>query len=142
MPSGVEFYLILPAWGAKTTMRTTGFAFFAVIVLFCRPALAGIGWEKSFLEVVAKPDEKSVSVAFPFHNSGETTVKITGIQTSCGCTTARADLREVAPGGTGSVAVRFDIGGRKGEQIKSVIVRTSDGEKHRLILKVLLPERP
>ncbi len=123
-------------------MRTTGFVFLSVIVLSCQPTLAGIGWEKSFLEVIAKSDEKSVSAAFPFRNAGEATVKITGIQTSCGCTTARADIKEVAPGGTGSVAVSFEIGGRKGEQVKSIIVRTSDGEKHRLILKVLLPDRP
>jgi hypothetical protein len=122
-------------------MRASWFPILAVLLFVCRSATAGIVWETSLIEVVAKPDDRAISASFPFRNAGDATVKITGIQTSCGCTTAKADAKEVPPGGSASVNVRFDIGGRKGEQIKSVIVRTSDAEKHRLILKVLLPGR-
>ncbi|MEI6279961.1 MAG: DUF1573 domain-containing protein [Verrucomicrobiae bacterium] len=111
------------------------------LLLSVGPAFAGIEWETTFREVRAGAAEKSVSVVFPFRNTGGETVGIAGIQTSCGCTSAKADCKEVPAGGAGSVEVRFDIGNRRGEQVKAVIVRTSDREKHRLVLRVLLPER-
>jgi len=105
------------------------------------PALAGIEWETKLRDVRAEPGEKVVSVTFPFRNTGGEMVGISGIQTSCGCTSAKVDCKEVPAGGTGSVQVRFDIGNRKGEQVKGVIVRTSDREKHTLVLRVSLPGR-
>jgi len=119
-------------------MRRILLVFFLSLV---GPAFAGLEWETKFRDVRAEPADKSVSVVFPFRNTGAETLAIAGIQTSCGCTSAKADCKEVPAGGTGSVQVRFDIGGRKGEQVKAVIVRTSDRETHKLILRVLLPGR-
>ncbi|MEI6032658.1 MAG: DUF1573 domain-containing protein [Verrucomicrobiae bacterium] len=113
----------------------------AFLILFAGPAFAGLEWETKLRDVRAEAGEKAISVAFPFRNTGAEPVGISGIQTSCGCTSAKADCKEVPAGGAGSVQVRFDIGNRKGEQVKSVIVRTSDREKYTLVLRVFLPDR-
>ena len=126
-------------WGEKGIVRRSFLIFF--LFAFLRPAFAGLEWETTFHEVRLEPAEKSVTVVFPFRNTGAEALRIAGIQTSCGCTSAKVDCKEVPAGGKGSVEVRFDIGNRKGEQVKGVIVRTSDREKHKLVLRVFLPGR-
>jgi hypothetical protein len=115
--------------------------FLFLLLGLAQPVFAGLEWDVTFREVQAAPSEKVVQVVFPFRNTGGEALKISSIQTSCGCTSAKADCKEVPAGGKGSVAVSFDIGSRKGEQVKGVIVQTSDHEKHKLALKVLLPGR-
>jgi len=126
------------ARGEKGSVRRTILFFF---LLFAGPLLAGIEWEATFREMDPKPGEKVYTATFPFRNPTSETIRITGIETSCGCTSAKADIKEIPPGGSGSVQVRFDAGNRTGEQVKMVIVRTSDKEKHKLIIRVILPER-
>ena len=46
----------------------------------------------------------------------------------------------IAPAESGAVHVRFEVGGRKGEQVKGVIVRTSDHAKQTLTLRALIQE--
>jgi hypothetical protein len=102
-------------------------------------AWAGLEWETTLREVRATPGEKSIAVTFPFRNPGPEAIGISSVQTSCGCTSAKPDLKEVPPGGKGALEVRFDVGKRTGEQVKGIIVRTSDKEKYKLVLRVLLP---
>ncbi len=111
------------------------------LLLAMGPAFAGLEWETLRRDVRPAAGEKVVAVSFPFRNSGDAPVKITGIQTSCGCTSAKADLTDIPAGASGAVEVRFTVGRRTGEQIKGIIVRTSDKQKHKLLLRVELPER-
>jgi hypothetical protein len=132
------FVQIQHARGEKGSVRRTFLFFF---LSFAGPLLAGLEWETTFREMDPKPGEKVYTATFPFRNPTSEIIKITGIQTSCGCTSAKADIKEIPPGGSGSVQVRFDAGNRTGEQVKMAIVRTSDKEKHNLILRVILPHR-
>lgn len=109
------------------------------MALVAPSAWAGLEWETTLRDVKAEPGEKSIAVAFPFRNPGPEAIAISSIQTSCGCTSAKPDIKEVPPGGRGVVEVRFDVGNRTGEQAKAIIVRTSDKEKHKLVLRVFLP---
>jgi len=104
-------------------------------------AWAGLEWEAMRREVRPEAGEKVVVAAFPFRNSGEAALKIDGIQTSCGCTAAKAEPKEIPAGGSGSIEVRFTAGKRTGVQLAGVIIRTSDGQRHKLVLRVELPER-
>ena len=113
----------------------------AISLLFLPSAFAGLEWETTFHEVRPAPGEKFATADYKYRNTGTDTQKISGIQTSCGCTTAKADKKEIPPGDTGVVQVRFDFGNRKGEQVKMAAVRTSDRVTHKLILRVFLPER-
>lgn len=114
-----------------------------ILILFLAvvssPAWAGLEWEATFREVSAGPGAKTVVVEYPFRNPGPEAIGISSIQTSCGCTSAKPDIKEVPPGGKGVLEVRFDVGNRKGEQVKGIIVRTSDQVKHKLVLRVALP---
>jgi hypothetical protein len=85
-------------------------------------------------------NQKEVALEFPFKNTTGASLEISSIQTSCGCTAAKVDSKEIPAGGTGSVHVQFHSGGRRGEQVKSVEVRTSDREMQMLVLRVVVQE--
>lgn len=104
------------------------------------PAFAGLTWETTYREIRVPAGEKEVLADYGFKNTGPERVDITSIQTSCGCTSAKVDSKQIAPGESGAVHVKFDVGGRKGEQVKGVVVKTSDRAKHSLVLRALIQE--
>ena len=111
--------------------------FFGLLV---QPAFAGLIWETSYREVRVTANEKEVLADFGFKNTGSERIDISSMQTSCGCTSAKVDSKQILPGESGAVHVRFDVGGRKGEQVKGVVVKTSDRAKQSLVLRVLIQD--
>lgn len=63
---------------------------------------------------------------FRFVNTGDAPVSVTGVHTSCGCTTAQVPRDEIAPGDTAVIAVQYDPTGRPGKFEKKVSVNFSD----------------
>lgn len=63
---------------------------------------------------------------FLFVNTGDEPVSVTGVHTSCGCTTAEIPRRPVNPGDTVAIAVQYDPTGRPGKFEKKVTVTFSD----------------
>ena len=104
------------------------------------PAFAGLVWETAYREIRVPANQKEVLADFGFKNAGLERVDISSLQTSCGCTSAKVDSKQIAPGESGAVHVRFEVGGRKGEQVKGVIVRTSDHAKQSLVLRALIQD--
>jgi hypothetical protein len=109
-------------------------------VLLAQPVFAGLIWETAYREVRVPADQKEVLADYGFKNAGSERIDISSIQTSCGCTSAKVDSKQILPGESGAVHVRFDIGGRKGEQVKGVVVKTSDRAKQSLVLRVLIQD--
>ncbi len=73
-------------------------------------------------------DVSAVEFKFQFTNRSARELTITNIRTSCGCSAATPgnDKRIYRPGETGSINVRFDPKGRRGEERKTVTVETDD----------------
>jgi hypothetical protein len=117
---------------------------FAVLLVFGlslgQPVFAGLTWDTTFREIQVPSNQGEVLLDFGFKNKGTEPVEISSIQTSCGCTTAKVDSKRIAPGESGAVHVRYDVGGRKGTQVKGVIVQTSDHSKQNLTLRILIQE--
>ncbi|MDE6316967.1 MAG: DUF1573 domain-containing protein, partial [Muribaculaceae bacterium] len=67
---------------------------------------------------------------FLFFNTGDSPVSVTGVRTSCGCTTARIPLDPVNPGDTAAIVVQYDPTGRPGKFEKKVTVNFSDDLPH------------
>ena len=117
---------------------------FAVLLVFGlslgQPVFAGLTWDTTFREIQVPSNQGEVLADFGFKNKGTEPVDISSIQTSCGCTTAKVDSKKIAPGESGAVHVRYDVGGRKGTQVKGIIVQTSDHTKQNLTLRILIQE--
>ena len=54
------------------------------------------------------PNTKPVSQTFHVHNTGRGRLEIAGVSTSCGCTTAEIEGRQLAPGETADLKVTYD----------------------------------
>jgi hypothetical protein len=72
-----------------------------------------------------------VRQTFQVRNAGQGTLKIMGVSTSCGCTTARVDKEHLDPGETAALTVTYDPqahGGQTGRFMRVVYVRSDDPE--------------
>jgi len=73
---------------------------------------------------------------FVFSNEGDSTLIISKVLTSCGCTAALASDDHVAPGKEGKIEVKFDSQGYGGEISKVIYVDTNDPGQPRMMLEV------
>jgi hypothetical protein len=77
------------------------------------------------------PNTGPVSQVFQVRNAGGETLEITGVSTSCGCTTAEIGSRSLSPGETTDLTVTYDPqahDGATGEFMRVVYVRSNDPE--------------
>ena len=77
----------------------------------------------------AIPNTEPVSHEFQVRNVGRGPLKITGVSTSCGCTTAEVQSRHLGRGESTTLRVTFDPeahDGAPGEYLRMVYVRSSD----------------
>ena len=77
------------------------------------------------------PNTEPVSQTFQVRNAGQGTLEITGVSTSCGCTTAQVNKNRLGPGETAALTVTYDPqahGGRTGRFMHVVYVRSDDPE--------------
>jgi hypothetical protein len=86
------------------------------------------GTDKISTEII-EGEQTEVKAAFPFKNTGDHPVTITGARPSCGCTTAVPDKKTYAPGESGEIAVVFHPGERTGKQGKYITVITDETEQ-------------
>lgn len=66
---------------------------------------------------------------FTIINTGDDLLVIKNVITSCGCTAAEPESREIAPGKSTNVAVEFKSEGRQGLQTKLISVSSNDTTK-------------
>ncbi|NWF51150.1 MAG: DUF1573 domain-containing protein [Ignavibacteriaceae bacterium] len=79
---------------------------------------------------------ESVSHVFVLTNSGGDLLKITGVQSSCGCTAANPEKKELGPGESTNIKVTFNTKGRRGVQTKFVTITTNDANNPEVKLKI------
>ena len=69
---------------------------------------------------------KIVTHIFVLNNNGGDSLKIYDVHASCGCTAAKPDKNELAPGESTNIKVDFNSLGKVGKQEKFVFVKTND----------------
>lgn len=109
-----------------------------------RPARAeatpALVWARTEVSLTAEPGQARSEAVFPFRNDGAKPVTITGVESSCGCTTARLTKTTYAPGEGGEIHATFEFGARTGRQQKILTVTTDDGAAPaQLRLQVTIP---
>jgi len=78
------------------------------------------------------PPTAKVTHTFTVTNVGQGPLEITGVSTSCGCTTAEVDRAHLQPGQQTALKVAFDPqthGGSTGRFLRLVYVRSNDPER-------------
>ncbi|MBM4466614.1 MAG: DUF1573 domain-containing protein [Chloroflexi bacterium] len=85
------------------------------------------------------PPTAKVSHTFTVTNVGQGPLDITGVSTSCGCTTAEVDRTRLKPGEQTTLRVTFDPqahGGSTGRFLRLVYVRSNDPERPEVQIEI------
>ncbi len=75
------------------------------------------------------PNTEAVNQVFQVRNVGQGELEITGVSTSCGCTTAEIGSHSLSPGDETDLTVTYDPqahGGATGEFMRLVYVQSND----------------
>jgi Protein of unknown function (DUF1573) len=89
-----------------------------------------------------KPGAQSATAKYTFTNTGSTSLTITGVQPSCGCTTIALDKRSYDPGEKGEIIALIDLNGLGGTQHKSIEVSHDRGPVIALNMTLVLCDLP
>ena len=65
---------------------------------------------------------EKVSYTYTYTNCGKSTLVISSVNASCGCTVPKYDTEPILPGKSGKIEVIFDSSGRNGLQNKTLTV--------------------
>ncbi|MGK9368925.1 DUF1573 domain-containing protein [Melioribacter sp. Ez-97] len=87
--------------------------------------------EYDFGEII---EGETVNHEFVIMNKGEGKLVIERVRASCGCTAAMPTKKELEPGESAKIKVKFDSKGRYGQQFKHVYVFSNDPENSYLKL--------
>lgn len=82
--------------------------------------------DKSGIDLGATYNGEVKKAKILIRNSGKETLKILGVQTSCGCTTVKQPKSELKPGESDAVEVEFNSTGFRGKITKHVTIQTND----------------
>jgi hypothetical protein len=114
---------------------------FAVLIFAATPALSGgprIDFDNEVIDYGKVRYGETVSEEFVFSNTGDQTLVIEKLRSSCGCTKAVKGSSEVPPGGKSNIVAAFDTTGlRAGKKEQHVFVESNDPERHIVKLTVL-----
>jgi len=101
-----------------------------------------IVFENSAIQATATINDKELEADFNFTNNSKETIKIIRVKPSCTCTAAKLDTTDIPSGGKGQIHVTFKVGDRRGTQINTISVVTSDPSHSDTILRyiVTIPE--
>jgi hypothetical protein len=120
-----KYTILAVAVGVTLALGLVGAAVFALST----PLPAEIELSTAQLDLGSIPNTSPASQEVQVRNVGRGTLEISGVSTSCGCTTAEVASRRVAPGGTTALRVTFDPqahDGATGRFMRQVYVRSND----------------
>lgn len=100
-------------------------------------ATAKVTFEKTELDFGELESGKVVDLEYKFKNTGDETLIIKNISSSCGCTVTKVDKKEYNPGEEGIIPVKFFSRGYNGKIVKTITVATNDPENVYTRLKVM-----
>ena len=81
-----------------------------------------------------------VTKEFTFRNEGKSTLNIRKTNSTCGCTVAAMDKKELLPGDEARISIRFNSSGRRGQQQKSITIFSNDPKSptQRIMIKAFI----
>jgi hypothetical protein len=89
--------------------------------------------------IVAEPmneDDAPKTFVYRFTNVGEHALQIKRLVSSCSCASAVCTVKEVAPGASAEISVRYNPAGHPGKFERKVFVYTQDGNDPSAVLKL------
>ena len=129
-----------PSLRAQVALPTAAPAAPIVVPVTPAPDPNALKWDAETKEYNAKPGEANAPFTFTVTNVSQTTVAITSLRTSCGCTVAQLPTTpyNLEPGSNVLINVSMNLAGKSGSVTKTVNVDSSVGSKV-LLVRVNVP---
>jgi hypothetical protein len=89
--------------------------------------------------IIAEPmneDDAPKTLVYRFTNVGNEAIAIKRLVSSCSCATALCTVKEVAPGASAEISVRYNPAGHPGKFERKVFVYTQDGNAPAAVLRL------
>jgi len=101
-----------------------------------------ITWENRQIDVRPEIQDTNAVVVFKFSNVGRQPLTIGSVKAACSCTAISEKKKIYAPGESGEIEIRYQIGNRVGLQQANVVVESDDPAQpvSQLTLRVFIPE--
>lgn len=96
-----------------------------------------IVFEESAYDFGKVRKEETVKHDFKFKNTGDATLIIGDIKTTCGCTGTLLSKKEISPGEEGNIEVTFQTGASSGLKKKSIYVNSNDPHQPAIQLDIM-----
>jgi len=75
---------------------------------------SNLSWDRTEVKLEMEPEQKEIRASFKVTNEGEDRIRISRINTSCGCTGSIIDRKILNPGDTTKIIATFNKGKRQG----------------------------
>jgi hypothetical protein len=95
-----------------------------------------LDFKQPHLDLVLEPQQKTADGVFAFTNKGESTFKIVGVKTSCGCTVADIEKKIYAPGESGELKVTYKKSPDVTDGNKTIILVTDEPQNNFYTLSI------
>ncbi|MDB4285692.1 DUF1573 domain-containing protein [bacterium] len=79
---------------------------------------------------------EKMDITYKFTNTGGSDLVIESVKASCGCTATSPKDKIIAPGASSEIIATFDSRGRKGNQKKTITVKSNDPDQRAIILSL------
>jgi len=112
------------------------------MLLFASPSsIAGITWEEKSRSVILESD--TVSATFAFKNDGPGEARITEVNPSCNCVTARSTEKTLASGSSAQIIAVFHGANHLGGETRNILIVSVSGTAQQVdVLKLHVEIRP
>jgi hypothetical protein len=120
----------------------------AMLVLLLAVLLAACGGGTPDIELAESQTDLGVitngeipTIEIAVRNLGEGDLVIEGVSTSCGCTSASVTPEVIPPGGTGTLAIRYDSGAHGPDEVgpvmRQIFIASNDPDKPEVEFRLL-----
>ena len=100
-----------------------------------------IVFEKEIHNFGTLKDGEIISYSFLFKNVGESPLKISKAEKSCGCIEVRYSLTAIPPGSSSAVEIVLNSAGEWGNLIREATIETSEGEHKELKISAYIDNK-
>jgi len=104
-----------------------------------------LAWDAPVKEYIASPRDTEATFTFNVTNISSSTITVSGVTTSCGCTVAKLPSVPwiLGPGTNGQIHATMKLAGRNGIVMKSITINTDKGQKLLFVrANIPIPEKP
>jgi hypothetical protein len=112
--------------GAPATVWIRALVFAATVCVLAPAARASLAWDRTSASETCWAGEDTTVTVYHFKNTGNSPVKIISADPSCHCTSVDWPEKAIAPGAEGAITATFTIGGRIGQEDKTISVISDD----------------